>query len=78
MRTTITLDDDVAANLRAKVRKSGRPFKDVVNETLRAGLAAESRSKQLSPFVIEEQHLIRLKQGLNYDKVEDVFDQLDI
>ncbi len=39
MRTTITLDDDVAARLRRR-RTSGRTFKDVVNEALRAGLDA--------------------------------------
>lgn len=38
MRTTLTLDDDVAAKLKAAARD--RPFKVVVNEALRAGLSA--------------------------------------
>lgn len=38
MRTTLTLDDDVAAKLKAAARD--RPLKVVVNEALRAGLAA--------------------------------------
>jgi hypothetical protein len=38
MRTTLTLDDDVAAQLRRLARESGRPFKQVVNDALRAGL----------------------------------------
>lgn len=41
MRTTLTLDDDVAVKLRAAARN--RPFKVVVNEALRAGLAALER-----------------------------------
>jgi hypothetical protein len=41
MRTTLTLDDDVAVKLRAAARD--RPFKTVVNETLRAGFAALER-----------------------------------
>jgi len=77
MRTTITLEDDVAARLQTKARKSGKSFKDVVNDTLRIGLAAESTRKQLAPFAIDERHLIRLKRGPNYDKVEEVFDSLD-
>jgi hypothetical protein len=77
MRTTITLDDDVAAKLQLKARKGGQPFKQVVNDTLRAGLAVESQTKSLPPFKIESKQLIRLKLGPNYDKVEDVFDQLD-
>jgi hypothetical protein len=35
MRTTVTLDDDVDAMLRAEVRRTGRSFKQVVNELLR-------------------------------------------
>jgi hypothetical protein len=77
MRTTITLDADVMAKLRSKVRRSGRSFKDVVNDALRTGLAADAKHRQLAPFVVEEQHLVRLKPGRNYDKVEDVFDMLD-
>ncbi len=39
MRTTLTLDDDVAAKLKAESRRAGRPFKEIVNEALRSGLA---------------------------------------
>ncbi len=41
MRTTLTLDDDVAAKLRAASKD--RPFRAVVNEALRAGLTALER-----------------------------------
>jgi hypothetical protein len=40
MRTTLTLDDDVAARLKAAVKRQKRPFRCVVNDVLRAGLAA--------------------------------------
>jgi len=43
MRTTLTLEKDVAAAIRDEARRSGRPLKRVVNETLRAGLAARKR-----------------------------------
>ena len=38
MRTTLTLDRDVAARLDRERRKRGVPFKDIVNQALRAGL----------------------------------------
>ncbi len=38
MRTTLTLDDDLFALLKSRSQEERRPFKDVVNETLRAGL----------------------------------------
>ncbi len=40
MRTTLTLDDDVAARLKGAVKKRRRPLKTVVNEALRVGLGA--------------------------------------
>lgn len=45
MRTTLTLDDDVAAALDSMVRKSRRPLKAVVNDALRAGLAAMDKHR---------------------------------
>ena len=43
MRTTLTLDKDLALTLREEARRSGRPLKRIVNETLRAGLVARKR-----------------------------------
>jgi hypothetical protein len=38
MRTTLTLDDDVAALLKREQARSKKPFRQVVNEALRSGL----------------------------------------
>jgi hypothetical protein len=48
-----------------------------VNDALRTGLAIDNQVKALPPFTIDRAHLIRLKPGYNYDKVEEVFDRLD-
>jgi hypothetical protein len=45
VRTTMTLDDDVAEALRTLAHERRQPFKRVVNETLRSGLAP----KQAAP-----------------------------
>lgn len=44
MRTTITLDEDVAARLRRITRERRISFKEAVNSTLRAGLTGEFRA----------------------------------
>lgn len=44
MRTTLSLDDDVAADLRRLQQKGQRPWKQVVNDVLRAGVAAVEAS----------------------------------
>jgi hypothetical protein len=38
MRTTLTINDGLLRQLRQKALDSGKPFKQVVNEALRAGL----------------------------------------
>ncbi len=40
MRTTLTIDDDVAAWLKRKRKERGASLKDLVNETLRRGIHA--------------------------------------
>jgi predicted transcriptional regulator len=45
MRTTLTIDDQVAEALKDLARRSDRSFEDVVNETLRRGLGAQRERK---------------------------------
>lgn len=45
MRTTLSLDDDVAAQLDQLRAHRDRPFKDIVNDVLRAGLAQLEREQ---------------------------------
>jgi hypothetical protein len=42
MRTTLTLDDDVAVELERLRRRTSASFRQVVNDTLRAGLRARA------------------------------------
>lgn len=77
MRTTITLDDDVASKLAARSKKTGQSFKRVVNEAIRNGLAVQEKSRRLPGFKIAAHQLASLEPGLDYDKVEELFDELD-
>ena len=75
MRTTLTLDPDVASRLKAEVRRSGKPFKKVVNETLR--LAFSKRSRGTSPlpsFEIHPRDLGALRPGLSLDNIGDLLE----
>jgi hypothetical protein len=46
MRTTVTLDDDVAARLREVARERGQSFKEALNAAVRAGLAPTVRGRR--------------------------------
>ena len=50
MRTTLTIDDDLAMALHAKSRAENRPFKAVVNEALRRGLDASGQERPRITF----------------------------
>ena len=73
MRTTLTLDDDIAALLKKEVRRSGEPFKQVVNRFLRLGLTA-SNPPTRKPFRVTP---INLGLPRDFDKVEDLLEYLE-
>jgi len=75
VRTTLTLDDDVAAKLRAEVRKSGEPFKQVVNRVLRTGLTVRQKAAALPPYRITPRSLG--SPGFNYDKVWELIEEAE-
>ena len=77
MRTTLTLDDDVAARLKAESRRAGRSFRDVVNDTLRRGLASQRAASRHHPFTVETLDLGELKPGLSIDNVADLIEQVE-
>ncbi len=77
MRTTLTLDDDVAARLAAEARRSGRSFKDTVNDALRNGLDAARRRPHAAPFRVRARDLGPLRPGLGLDSIARLLDEVD-
>ena len=72
MRTTLSLDDDVAQLLNKEVRRTGDSFKQVVNRFLRRGLTASKHPAQ-KPFRVKPWSL-----GLPpYEKVEELLEYLE-
>jgi hypothetical protein len=62
MRTTLTLDDDVAASLERLRRARDASLKDVVNEALRRGLSElTARPKRREPCRTQSVELGRLR-----------------
>jgi len=53
VRTTLTIDDDVEALLKQRLRLSGEPLKQAVNKYLRLGMEAEAKAPARKPFKIK-------------------------
>lgn len=76
MRTTLTLDDDVATKLKDEVRRSGATFKKTVNECLRRGLSSPRPEDLATPFRVVA-HDLGLRPGVSLDDVAGLLDALD-
>ena len=50
MRTTLTLDADVAALLMKAVKKDQATLKETINRALRAGLQANAAKQPVTPY----------------------------
>jgi len=77
MRTTLTLDDDVAARLQAEARRSGRSFKTVVNEHLRSALAQRSVPQLRPAFQVEPRNMGGPVAGASYDNVVALIEEIE-
>jgi hypothetical protein len=72
VRTTITLDDDVSTLLNQEMRKTGEPFKQVLNRMVRLGFTADKQPPR-KPFKVKPINL-----GLpHYEKVEELLEHLE-
>ncbi len=77
MRTTLTINDDILLQLKLEAAKEkGKPFKEVVNETLRLGLRARQESKARPRFKVKAKDLGTFP-GLNYDNIGELLDQIE-
>lgn len=74
MRTTLTIDDDVAFGLR-KIQQSepSKSFKEVVNEVLRRGLHPEKPNRKKKEFKLIT-YPVGLRKDLNFDNIEELLD----
>ncbi len=77
MRTTLTLDDDVAAKLKTKSQRAGRPFREIVNETLRRGLESRRATAQRRAFKVTARDLGKLKPGLSLDNIAELIEHVE-
>ena len=77
MRTTVTLDDDVAARLEEERRRRRAPFKQVLNDVLRAGLeVVQARKPKRDAFRTKGFHLGASTIG-SLDNIEEVLSRAE-
>jgi hypothetical protein len=76
VRTTLTLDADVAKHLAREIRRTGKSLKAIVNEGLRLGLGLSTKQPKARRFVVEP-HPLGVKPGIDLDRVNQLADELE-
>jgi hypothetical protein len=76
MRTTLTIDDDLAGILRRKSRELEKPFKELVNTALRKGLSENLTEKKQK--VIVRPHDFGRNPGIDMDRLNQLVDELEV
>jgi hypothetical protein len=77
VRTTLTLDDDIAAKLEAEARRSGLSFKETVNTILRIGLSARRGRLPRQPFKVKPLPLEPVDRNFDFDNVAAFLEQVE-
>ncbi len=75
MRTTLTLDDDLAGLLKQRAHELGVPFKEAVNRTIRAGLGDAASARRPAPKTAP--HSFGFRPGVDLDKLGQLTDELE-
>jgi hypothetical protein len=73
VRTTLSIDDDVAKLVKHEVRRTGDTFKGTVNRLLRQGLMASKNPQPRKRFVVTP-FALNTGLGTRYEKVEDLIE----
>lgn len=75
MRTTLTLEPDVARRLEQEVKR-GRGLKAVVNEALRRGFGLPTAEAPPPPFRVRP-HAYGFRPGVDLDRVNQLLDEIE-
>jgi hypothetical protein len=76
MRTTLTLDPDVARMLEEEAHRQRRPFKQVVNDAIRRGLAPRAASRSVRPYRVQP-HRTTVQPGVDIGGLNKLADELE-
>lgn len=77
VRTTLTLDDDVAAKLKAETKRTGKPLRHVVNEHLRRSLFTKMGGSSKRSFRVRVRDMGALRPGLSLDNIGELLERIE-
>ena len=76
MRTTLTIEPDVARRIEKEIRRTRKTLKAVINDALKAGFAMSGKPDALPPFKVEA-HNFGFHAGIDPDRMNQLADELE-
>lgn len=79
MRTTITLDEDVALTVKKEMRECGKTFKESVNDLIRCGRYFKQNGtlkNTRKPFKVRS-FKMGFHKHLDYDKISELLEEIE-
>jgi hypothetical protein len=76
VRTTLTLEPDVASRLKQETRRTGKGLKELVNEALRLGLGLSGKPAPPVRYEVRP-HSFGFKPGIDLDRMNQLVDELE-
>lgn len=77
MRTTVTIDDEVARLLKEAMHRQRTNFKEALNTALRRGLTAPAKPTASKRFAVKGPFLGRMQPGIDPAGFNKLADQLE-
>ena len=78
MRTTLTIENTIARQIKVKMAVTKLSLKEVINQVLAKGLEASKNSADEPAFSFEvEPHACGFRAGVDQDKLNQLVDELD-
>ena len=76
MRTTLTLEPEVARRVESEMRRTRKTLKAVINDALKAGLGMAAKPAELPPFKVKAHHF-GFHPGIDQDRMNQLADELE-
>ncbi len=76
MRTTLTIDDDIAGRIEERRRRDGQSLKQVINRLLREGLRHDQRPAEARKYRTKT-HKLHLRPGFDAARLNRLADELE-
>ncbi len=76
MRTTLTLEEEVATRVKAEARRTGKAVKVIVNDALKRGLGMQGHARPAPRFSVTP-HTFGFRPGVDLDRLNHLVDELD-